>query len=292
MIDEFLKYLRYEKNRSQCTVKAYADDLAAFQQFFRQLDAQLDWPNIDADIVRDWLEHMMLKGNSAASVQRRLSAVKTFYHYALARHLVDVNPVLMVQPPKKSKPLPQFVKESEVNRLLDDLQWTDSLDDIRARTIIILFYETGMRLSELVGLDDTSVDFDNRQVKVHGKRDKQRVIPLTSEALGAVSAYLDKRSVEVPQLEKALFVDNHGHRLTPSAVRLIVQRNLAKVTTMKKKSPHVLRHSFATAMLNHGADIESVRKLLGHESLSTTEIYTHTTFEQLRQVYTNAHPRA
>ena len=292
MLDAFLPYLRYEKNRSAHTVKAYADDLHAFQQFFQTLEGQLDWQTIDADVVRDWMEHMMLEGNTASTVQRRLSALKTFYHFAVSRHLVQVNPVLLVQPPKKERPLPQFVKENEINRLLDDYPWRDCFSDVRARTIIMLFYETGIRLSELIGLDDVAVDFDNHQIKVHGKRDKQRIVPFAQEMVTSLKQYLKCRNAELPHLDNAFFVNNRGRRMDAQQVRRLVEKHLAAVTTMKKKSPHVLRHSFATAMLNHGADIESVRKLLGHESLSTTEIYTHTTFEQLRQVYTNAHPRA
>lgn len=292
MLDAFLQYLRYEKNRSVHTVKAYADDLHAFQQFFKTLEGQLDWSMIDADVVRDWMEHMMQEGNTASTVQRRLSALKTFYHFAVSRHLVAANPVLLVQPPKKERPLPQFVKENEINRLLDDYPWRDCFADVRARTIIMLFYETGIRLSELIGLNDAAVDFDNHQIKVHGKRNKERVVPFAQEMETVLKHYLKCRNAELPHLDDAFFVNNRGRRMDTQQVRRLVEKHLAAVTTMKKKSPHVLRHSFATAMLNHGADIESVRKLLGHESLSTTEIYTHTTFEQLRQVYTNAHPRA
>lgn len=292
MLDAFLQYLRYEKNRSVHTVKAYADDLHTFQQFFKTLEGQLDWSMIDADVVRDWMEHMMQEGNTASTVQRRLSALKTFYHFAVSRHLVAANPVLLVQPPKKERPLPQFVKENEINRLLDDYPWRDCFADVRARTIIMLFYETGIRLSELIGLNDAAVDFDNHQIKVHGKRNKERVVPFAQEMEMALKHYLKCRNAELPHLDDAFFVNNRGRRMDTQQVRRLVEKHLAAVTTMKKKSPHVLRHSFATAMLNHGADIESVRKLLGHESLSTTEIYTHTTFEQLRQVYTNAHPRA
>ena len=292
MVNEFLDYLRYEKNRSPQTVKIYADALAHFRAFFTALDPELDWTLIDADIVRDWMEHMMLKGNAAASVQQRLSAVKAFYHFAMARHYVQANPALLVQPPKKSRPLPHFVREDEMDRLLAPALWRDTLDDIRARTIIMMFYETGIRLSELTGLDDADVDFDNAQVKVLGKRNKQRVVPMGGELLQQAALYRERRNAETPRTEPAFFTDRHGRRLKPACVRRLVQKLLAQVTTMKKKSPHVLRHSFATAMLNHGADIESVRKLLGHASLSTTEIYTHTTFEQLKQIYTNAHPRA
>lgn len=292
MIEEFLDYLRYERNRSPLTVKNYGDDLRAFREFFKSLDNHLSWQSVDADIVRDWMESMMDKGNNATSVNRRLSALRSFYRFALSRHLVDRDPAHNVEGPKTSKPLPQFLKESEMNRLLDDMEWGDSFNNVRARTIIIVFYETGIRLSELIGLDDVSVDMDACEIKVTGKGDKQRVVPFGSEMLGALKEYVAIRDSSVSRSCDAFFVTDKGNRMRPDTVRSEVSRCLSAVSTLKKKSPHVLRHTFATAMLNNGAGIESVRKLLGHESASTTEIYTHTTFEQLKRVYEEAHPRA
>ena len=292
MIEEFLDYLRYERNRSPLTVKNYGDDLRAFHEFFKSLDNHLSWQSVDADIVRDWMESMMDKGNNATSVNRRLSALRSFYRFALSRHLVERDPAHNVEGPKTSKPLPQFLKESEMNRLLDDMEWGNNLNNVRARTIIIVFYETGIRLSELIGLDDVSVDMDACEIKVTGKGDKQRVVPFGSEMLSALKEYVAIRDSSVSRSCDAFFVTDKGNRMRPGTVRSEVSRCLSAVSTLKKKSPHVLRHTFATAMLNNGAGIESVRKLLGHESASTTEIYTHTTFEQLKRVYEEAHPRA
>ena len=292
MIEEFLDYLRYERNRSPLTVKNYGDDLRAFHKFIKSLDDHLSWQSVDADIVRDWIESMMDKGNNATSVNRRLSALRSFYRFALSRHLVDRDPAHHVEGPKTSKPLPQFLKESEMNRLLDDMEWGDSFNNIRARTIIIVFYETGIRLSELIGLDDVSVDMEACEIKVTGKGDKQRVVPFGSEMLEALKEYVALRDSSVVRSCDAFFVTAKGVRMQPGTVREEVSRCLSAVSTLRKKSPHVLRHTFATAMLNNGAGIESVRKLLGHESASTTEIYTHTTFEQLKRVYEEAHPRA
>ena len=292
MINEFLNYLKFERNRSDLTIKNYGEDLRAFKEFYGNLEGCHSWKSVDSDVVRDWMESMMDKGNNATSINRRLSALRSFYRFALTRKLVDKDPVHGVTGPKKGRLLPQFLKENEMDRLLDAESWTESFEDVRDRTVIMTFYETGIRLSELIGLDDSMVDFSNRQLKVTGKRNKQRVIPFGEELLATLRDYMKCRDKEVNQQADALFVSSKGQRMTSSQVREGVKRNLSKVCTLKKRTPHVLRHTFATAMLNNKAGIESVKKLLGHESLSTTEIYTHTTFEQLKREYYSAHPRA
>lgn len=290
-IGEFLDYLRFEKNRSMLTVESYAEDLKAFETYFKSLDITLSWETVDSDVIRDWMESMMDKGNKASSVNRRLSAVRSFYRYALARHRVQKDPSRMITGPKKEKPLPQFVKEDEMNRLLDDVEWGDDFESIRARTVLMTFYETGIRLSELTGLNDTAIDWDNHAVKVLGKRNKQRIVPMGEELEHTLFKYISARDNQIQTEEGALFVTAKGKRMTAAQVRREVQQNLSRVCTLRKRSPHVLRHTFATAMLNHKAGLESVKNLLGHESLSTTEIYTHTTFEQLKRVYQESHPR-
>ena len=292
MINEFLNYLKFERNRSDLTIKNYGEDLRAFKEFYGNLDSRLSWKSVDSDVIRDWMESMMDKGNNATSINRRLSALRSFYRFALTRKLVDKDPVHGVTGPKKGRPLPQFLKENEMDRLLDAESWTEGFEDVRDRTVIMTFYETGIRHSELIGLDDSMVDFSNRQLKVTGKRNKQRVIPFGEELLVTLRDYMKCRDKEVNLQSEALFVTAKGQRMTSSQVREAVRKNLSKVCTLKKRTPHVLRHTFATAMLNNKAGIESVKKLLGHESLSTTEIYTHTTFEQLKREYYSAHPRA
>ena len=292
MVDLFLDYLKLERNYSPATVKHYRDDLKEFERFFQELDSQLSWETVDSDIVRRWMEAMMDRGNVASSVNRRLSALRSFYRYALRRNLIERDPVHGIQGPKKKRPLPQFLKESEMDRLLDENMWTDCYKDVLARTIIVTFYETGIRISELIGLNDKDVDYINCEIKVTGKRDKQRIIPFGDELSETLISYQHRRNAEMKCESEAFFRTEKGERVTDAQVRQIVKTNLSKVSTLKKRSPHVLRHTFATAMLNHEAGLESVKKLLGHESLSTTEIYTHTTFEQLKKVYKNAHPRA
>lgn len=291
MIDQFLSYLRYERNRSELTVKRYEDSLRDFQSYLERQEEGIGWTTVDADIVRGWMESLMERGDSASTVNTDLSALRTFFKYALARGLVDKDPVHMIKGPKKKKPLPQFVKESEINELLDQTEWSDEYKDVRARTIIITLYEAGLRRSELIGLDDKDVDFEAMQLKVTGKRNKQRIIPFGKEMAEQLKQYISCRDEQIEKHSEALFLSKKGGRITESEVYLAVKTNLSKVTTLKKRSPHVLRHSFATAMLNHEAGLESVKKLLGHESLETTQIYTHTTFEQLKRVYKESHPR-
>ena len=293
MVKQFLDYMRYERNMSPMTLSSYEIGLRDFESYFSKLDDHLSWETIDQDVIRGWMESMMEKGNSASSVNQRLSALRSFYRFALKRGIVERDPAHMITGPKKNKPLPQFVKEDDMNRLIDDEHmWNDSYDDALARTIIIMFYETGMRLSELVNLDDADIDFKQSKVKVTGKRNKQRIIPFGKELSDELTKYIMIRDAQVARLSPGFFLDKKGRRVQRAKVEAMVKESLSKVTTMSKRSPHVLRHSFATSMLNNGAGLESVKKLLGHQSLSTTEIYTHTTFEQLKRVYKQAHPRA
>ena len=292
MVNQFLAYLSYERNRSLATVSSYRKDLEAFQKFVQAQDPMLLWADVDADLVRDWMAEMMNEGQRATSINRRLSALRSFYRFALARNLVKSDPVQGVVGPKKDKPLPQFLKEKEMDELLQEDFWTDCYEDVRDRMIIMTFYETGIRLAELMNLCDGDVDFMSGQLKVTGKRNKQRLIPFGAELSQVLQHYMGVRDAQVVRHSAALFLANDGQQMTADAIRYRVKKHLSLVSTLKKRTPHVLRHTFATAMLNHKAGIESVKKLLGHESLSTTEIYTHTTFEQLKREYLNAHPRA
>lgn len=292
IVASFLDYLRYERRYSAQTLTSYGTDLQLFEAFFRNLDEGLTWATVDADVVRDWMEHQMDRGNSAATVNRRLSALRALYRYAMKHHLVNRDPVRVLKGPKKSKPLPKFLKEGDMNRLLDDIEWGDTFADRRDRLVLLLFYSTGMRVSELIGLDDADVDYARGEIRVVGKGNKQRNIPFAAELHEELQRYQALRDSRVERQVPALIVSDHGRRMTYAQVARCVKQRLSLVTTQQQRSPHVLRHTFATAMMNHDAGLETVQHLLGHESLRTTTVYTHTTFEQLRQVYAQAHPRA
>ena len=292
MIDQFLDYLRYERNASPQTVQTYEESLRAFDSYLTFRDNGLSIDSVDTDLIRDWMESLMDKGNSASTINKNLSALRSFYRFALKRGLVKKDPAHAVTGPKKSKPLPQFLREGEMDRLLDGLEWDSSFNNVRARTILILFYETGLRRSELVGLDDKDVDYDAAQLKVTGKRNKQRIVPFGAELAEQLKSYQTVRREKFGETCGAMFLSDKGERISGEQVYLIVRKYLSMVTSLKKRSPHVLRHTFATAMLNNGAGLESIKNLLGHASVSTTEIYTHTTFEQLKRIYKEAHPRA
>ena len=292
LIDSFLEYLRLERNYSERTIVSYETDLREFEEYFQEVDAGLDFKKIDADIVRRWMVHLMDEGRAATSVNRKLSTLRSFYRFLLRRKEVVINPMLKVVGPKKKKPLPFFVREKDMDRLLDESLFEEGFEGCRDRLILEMFYATGMRLSELIGLDDADVDLSARLIKVTGKRNKQRLIPFGDELEEDLLIYIKVRNEALPEGTKAFFVRKNGMRMYPLQVYRLVRKSLSKVVTLKKRSPHVLRHTFATAMLNGKAEMRAVKELLGHESLVTTEVYTHTTFEELKKVYELAHPRA
>lgn len=292
LIDSFLDYLRLEKNYSEQTTVGYGIDLNQFQEFFKSTEKELDFAKVDADLIRQWMVSLMERGYTATSVNRKLSSLRTFYRFLLIRGVVKIDPLRKVLPPKKKKPLPSFLKESEMDRLLDDTDFGKGFKGCRDKMIIEMFYATGMRLSELIGLDDKDIDFFSSQIKVTGKRNKQRLIPFGDELREAMLAYIKVRNEVQLVSSGAFFVRENGERILKGMVYNLVKRNLTKVASLKKRSPHVLRHTFATTMLNHNAELEVVKELLGHSSLATTEVYTHATFEELKKVYKQAHPRA
>lgn len=267
-----------------------------FERFYLGLDSELDWNSIDADVVRQWEVSIMERGNKASSVGRRLSALRTFYRFLMKRKMVTKDPAHLVRAPKKDKTLPGYVREEEMNHLFDGDFFDASFKGVCDKTILLTFYSTGIRLSELTGLRLPDFDVNQMQLKVTGKRNKQRLVPFGVELRDSMREYLSLRGQFCSERgfsTDVLFVDERaGGEMSPSGVREMVKRYLSLVTTQQKRSPHVLRHSFATSMLNHHADLQSVKELLGHESLSTTEVYTHTSFEELKEVYKHAHPRA
>lgn len=291
-IDSFLDYLRFERNYSEKTIVSYGIDLVKFEEYFKEVDENLDFTMIDVGLVRNWVMHLMERGYTATSVNRKLSSLRSFYRFLLKKKVVTVDPMQKVIGPKNKKPLPVFVKEKDMDRLLDDVSFGDGFSACRDKMVMEVLYATGMRRSELIGLNDVDVDFSASLMKVTGKRNKQRLIPFGEGLRQAMLAYLKVRNEAVPERAEAFFVLEDGRRMNASRVYQLVRRNLLKVVALKKRSPHVLRHTFATSMLNHDAELGAVKELLGHSSLTTTEIYVHTTFEELKKVYKQAHPRA
>ena len=268
LTDSFLDYLRYERSYSDDTVKAYGEDIRQFQEFGGE-DVGLQSPSeVVVDVVREWMIHLMNLGYATTSVNRKLSSLRSYYKYLLRKGEVKVDPLRKITGPKNKKNLPVFVKESEMNRLLDDEDFGEGFEGCRDHLVIAMFYATGMRLSELIGLDDGDVDFAASVIKVTGKRNKQRLIPFGEELRVEMETYVKQRDESVPVRSDAFFVRKTGERLYPNVVRKIVMRNLSKVVTVKKRSPHVLRHTFATSMLNHEAELGAIKELLGHESLA------------------------
>lgn len=292
MRELFLHYLESERNYSDKTLVSYRNDLIQFEEYLKINCPEVEYQEVDADIVRGWVMHLMDNGYTETSVNRKLSSLRSFYKFLLKKKYVKSDPLRLVSGPKKKKPLPVFVREADMDKLLDEVDLGDDFQGVRDKLILQMFYETGVRLSELVSLDDCDVDLSTQLIKVTGKRNKQRYIPFGLSLKTAVGRYVGLRNDTCTRVGDAFFVRKDGSRLSPIMVYEVVKRNLSKVVTLKKRSPHVLRHSFATAMLNNDAGLESVKELLGHESLTTTEVYTHTTFEELKKVYKQAHPRA
>lgn len=292
LIESFLDYLQYERNYSEKTVLAYGEDIKQLREFAQEEYGKFDPLEVEAELIREWIVSLMDRGYTSTSVNRKLSSLRTFYKYLLKQGEVVVDPLCRIKGPKNKKTLPVFLKESEMNRLLDETDFGKGFKGCRDRLIIEMFYVTGMRLSELIGLDDKDVDFSASLLKVTGKRNKQRLIPFGDELRDLMLGYIDIRNETIPVRSEAFFIKEDGRRLYKNLVYNLVKRNLSKVATLKKKSPHVLRHTFATTMLNNEAELGAVKEILGHESITTTEVYTHATFEELKKVYKQAHPRA
>ena len=291
-VDRFLAYLAADRGYSSLTVEVYRGDLRHFESFFLKLETSMNWSNVDSDVIRRWMAERMENGISPRSVKRSLSALRSFYKYLLRLGEVEHDPTQLIRNPKVPKTLPSFVKQSEMDRLLDGVTYPEGFVGLRDRLILLTFYTTGVRISELVGLNVEQVDLSHGELKVTGKRNKQRIIPFGEELADGIKVYLQERNEVFGLTAGALFVDMRGLRMSTAEVREVVRYYLSLVTTQKKKTPHVLRHTFATVMLNNGADLGAVKELLGHESLATTEIYTHTTFAELRKEYEKAHPRS
>lgn len=292
MINDFLQYLQYEKNYSSHTVLSYRNDMRQFVDFLGKNAELFDITKAGAEEIRGWIMHLSDSGVTARTIARKVSTLKSFWKFLLLRKAVEVNPTLKVILPKTKKPLPVFFKHREIVEALDTTFQPNDFERIRNLLIIELFYMTGIRLSELLAIRDTDIDTVSGEVKVTGKRNKQRILPVDTGFCERLKAYQALRNEVVEELSGYCFVRTNGKKMYPKLVYNIVHSIMSQVSTLSKLSPHVLRHSFATGMLNNGADINALKELLGHSSLAATQVYTHTGFGELYTIYKQAHPRA
>jgi len=291
--ESFLDYLQFEKRYSDHTILSYRTDLEQFEGYFTEEGAGSDLSTGSVRIIRSWVIHLMESGQSARSVNRKISTLKSFYKFLMREQHIQINPMDKVLRPKLSKKLPSFVDADKMDLLLDEYEFGEDFSGYRNRLIIEILYITGMRRAELIGLEDGDVDMYELNIRVTGKRNKQRVVPFDRTYLDVIKRYLVLRNEKFPQREwQKLFLTDKGNPLYPKFVYKVVNSYLRLVTTMEHRSPHVLRHTFATHMLNRGADLNAIKEILGHANLSATQVYTHNTFEKLITIYKQAHPRA
>jgi len=289
--ESFIDYMKYEKRCSSHTVVAYKNDLDQFVQFCTEVVGEFDVKKVDAKLVRNWIVQLMEKELSARSVNRKITTIKSFFKYLMKKQIVENNPATYLTLPKIRKKLPNFVEEKSLNHLLDDGFFSNDFTGIRDKLIITLLYGTGIRLAELLMLKDSDIDTKMCLIRVLGKRKKERIIPYPTSISQLLELYINLRNTTVGFKTERLLVTESGKPVYEKLIYRVVNSNLAKVTLLEKKSPHVLRHTYATHLLNKGADLNAVKELLGHANLAATQIYTHTTFERLHDIYKQAHPR-
>lgn len=294
MIQSFLDYLKYEKRYSPHTLVSYQTDLLDFFAYLDKEYGRLDLKEITPGFIRSWLAGLKEQQLNSRSINRKISSLRSFFKYHLRRGGIEVLPTTNIISQKTSKRLPVFVKEAETKELLHHLnQGAEDWKSLNAKMLITLFYATGMRLSELIGLREKQLDLGRLRIKVLGKGNKERIIPVSGELADCIRDYQQwkKKEFEVPD-EDVLLVTEKGKKMYPKYAYLLVNKYLGQASTLDKKSPHVLRHTFATHLMNNGADLNAVKELLGHASLAATQVYTHATIEKLKDVYKKAHPKA
>lgn len=289
-IEDFLKYLEFEKRYSVHTIKSYKNDLIQFESFLKENFDSVSLSMTDSKDVRSWIIQLSKEKLQAISINRKIVSLRVFYKFLKREGVINKNPVENIQALKAKKRLPVFVEEKNINNLLDSDGFDCSFEGERDRLIIELFYATGIRLSELKNLKISDVNFTASEIKVLGKRNKERLIPFTREIHDLLRHHIDRRA-EVNPDSAYIFLTKKGKQVYDNLIYRVVKKYLTLVTTIDKKSPHVLRHTFATHMLNKGADLNAIKELLGHSNLSATQIYTHNSFEKLKNIYNQAHPR-
>lgn len=291
LLQPFLDYLKFEKRYSRHTVRSYQDDLTQFLNFLQQTFGSMEWKDVSASIVRSWMASLKEAGISSRSIRRKISSLRSFYKYQVRTGIVDQSPVTQVTVPKIGKRLPGFVQEADLARLLESIRFSEDWKGLNARLLFNLFYSTGMRLSELIQLQSLQIDQVKKQVRILGKGNKERIVPVSDQIVALVKEYEQAKKKRFETTEPFLLVTDKGKKLYPKYAYLIVNHYLGEIKTLEKKSPHILRHSFATHLTNHGASLNAVKELLGHSSLASTQVYTHNTIEKLKEVYKKAHPK-
>ncbi len=289
-LDRFLNYLQYEKRFSNHTVVAYKNDLSHFISYLQSTYNLDSIEDINPIIIRSWVVSLMENKITPRSVNRKITSLKSFYKLLLREQVVLTNPLLKIQSPKTAKKLPVFIEKKNMDTLLDTIEFGDDFKGHRNKLIIELFYATGMRLSELINLKQTDIDLTTCQLKVLGKRNKERIIPFNKELKRQLENYMHSKADFKD--EHFFFVNDKGKKIYEKFVYRLVKNYLSLVTTVQKKSPHILRHTFATHMLDNGADLNAIKELLGHANLSATQVYTHNTVEKLKNIHKQAHPKA
>jgi len=294
--DRFINHIKYARRLSANTIKAYQNDLTQFCDYLVKSYDITDVAQANHQNIRSWLVFLIDHSISPKSINRKITTLKSFYKYLIRENVIQENPMLKIISPKSPKLLPSFIKESDMDQLNLNVDFGADFSGIRDKLILDTFYSTGIRLSELINLKASDVDLSNQTIKVLGKRSKERIVPITQSLSISISQYLPLRQLIMTEnnLEnnEYFFITKTGKQTYPKLVYRIVTKNLAYVSKNPKKNPHTLRHSFATSMLNHGADLNAVKEILGHSNLAATQIYTHNTIEKLKKIYKQAHPRA
>jgi len=289
--DKFIEYIQFEKRYSLHTVSAYEHDLTQFSDFLKSRYELPDMCRADYQMIRSWIVFLLGKGISGRSINRKLTTLKTFFRFLMKNGVVEVNPVSRISSLKESKRLPVYVEEERMEFLFDQVDFGNGYSAIRNRMILEMFYSTGMRLSELVNLRESDIDLQRSSLKVLGKRNKERVIPFGRKIESLLRTYLEGKHRAHAERDW-LFLTDSGQKIYGKMVYRIVNHILKEASTLAKKSPHVLRHTFATHLLNNGAELNAVKELLGHSNLSATQIYTHNAIDKLKRIYQSAHPKA
>lgn len=289
-IQSFLDYLKFEKRYSQHTIQGYAEDLSFFRSYIQAVFNETDLAQAPSAYIRSWMADQKEKGLSAKSINRRISTLKSFYKFLIRQGVIMLSPMTTITSPKISKRLPVFVEQKDLHTLFVHVEFPQGWEGRMHRLILTLFYSTGMRLSELVQLKDSQVNCELSNLKILGKGNKERIIPMTTELQDLLQEYLSAKKL-LEGAEDFLIVTENGKKTNPRYVQQIVKNYLTLVTTVEKKSPHILRHSFATHLMNNGADLNAVKELLGHSSLAATQVYTHNTIEKLKDIHKKAHPK-